>query len=103
MAKVVVRLYSTLKDIAKSGRIELEAVNLRDALDWLALKFGSKFSDTLYDSEKLKNGEKVVRNCFTLVVNSEMIGLKHLEKKELKEGDMVHIFPPIAGGTEVKK
>lgn len=102
MAKIVLRLYTTLKDIAKTGRVELEAETAADALQTAVTKFGHKFSDVLLDKEKSKGDKLVVRNCFVLVVNSQMIGLKGLGKKELKDGDMVHIFPPISGGTEAK-
>lgn len=98
MAKVTVHLYTTLKEIAQSDRVVLEAKNLDEALQKLSEKFGLKFSQALYDSEKSVNGQRVVRNCFNLVINSEMAGLKELEKKKLKEGDRIHIFPPIAGG-----
>lgn len=99
MAKVIVRLYSNLKELAQTGRVEVEAENVGGALNSIVTKFGSKFSQMLYDQEKSKNGDPIVRNCFSLVVNSEVIGFKGLEKKELKEGDMIHIFPPIAGGS----
>lgn len=98
MAKVTVHLYTTLKEIAQNDRIEVEAQNLDEALQILAQRFGPKFSKTLYDTDKSINGGNAVRNCFNLVVNSEMAGLKNLDKKELKDGDRVYIFPPIAGG-----
>lgn len=98
MAKVTIRLYTTLKEIAQSDKVELDAKDLDEALRFLSNRFGKKFSDALYDAEKSSNGSQVVRNCFNLVVNSEMAGLKNLDKKELKDGDRIHIFPPIAGG-----
>lgn len=102
MAKIVLRFYTTLKDIAKTGRVEVEAETVADALQSAVAKFGPKFSESLLNGEKSKCDKLVVRNCFVLVVNSQMIGLKGLERKELKDGDMLHIFPPIAGGAEVK-
>ncbi len=103
MAKVVLRLYTTLKDMAQSGRLETEAENVESALESAVQKFGKEFGEVLFDGDKSNGTRRVVRNCFSLVVNSQMIGLKDLDQRTLKDGDMIHIFPPIAGGTEVEQ
>lgn len=92
MARITVRFYTTLKEKVGKGKVELEAKNVADALENLKRQFGTKFTDQLYDpSGKIKD-------YYILLLSGHTIDREEIEKTEVKEGDILHIFPPIAGG-----
>jgi molybdopterin converting factor small subunit len=90
MPKVTVRLYTTLKDKLGTSRLQLEGENIDEILGDLRGK--------LKAAESVLFEKGVVRHHFTLALNSEILDPKRLEGVKVKEGDILHIFPPIAGG-----
>lgn len=92
MARITVRFYTTLKEKVGKGKVELEAENVADALENLKRQFGTKFTDQLYDpSGKIKD-------YYILLLSGHTVDREEIKKTEVKEGDILHIFPPIAGG-----
>ncbi len=92
MARITVRFYTTLKEKVGKGKVELEAKNVADALEELKEQFGTKFTDQLYDpSNKIKD-------YYILLLSGHTVQKEEIKKTEVKEGDILHIFPPIAGG-----
>ncbi|MBU4310448.1 MoaD family protein [bacterium] len=92
MARITVRFYTTLKEKVGKGKVELEAKNVADALEELREQFGTKFTDQLYEpSGKIKD-------YYILLLSGRSVDRKEIKKTTLKEGDILHIFPPIAGG-----
>lgn len=88
---ITVQVYTTLKEKLKSGKIEIEAKTVLDALKQLEKRYGSVFRNEMYDGKKLKN-------YYIFLLNGLAVDHKHLSKTKLKNGDLLHIFPPIAGG-----
>ena len=88
---ITVQVYTTLKEKLKSGKIAVEAKTASDALKQLEKKYGSAFRNEMYDGKKLKN-------YYIFLLNGLAIDHKKLSKAKLKDGDILHIFPPIAGG-----
>ncbi|MEW6557431.1 MAG: MoaD family protein [Elusimicrobiota bacterium] len=88
---ITVQVYTTLKEKLKTGKIELETLNVADALKKLEKQFGAAFRNELYDGKKLKN-------YYIFLHNGKAIDHKKVAKEKLKDGDTLHIFPPIAGG-----
>lgn len=92
MAKITVRFYTTLKEKVGKGTVELEAKNVANALEELKEQFGTKFTEQLYDpSGKIKD-------YYILLLSGHTVYREEIKKTKVKEGDILHIFPPIAGG-----
>jgi len=92
MPNITVRFYTILKEKLGTGSIELSCSNVGDCIRKLSEKFGEKFTQTVLDSK----GK--VKGYFILLLNGYVVDRKNLRKQKLKNGDVLHIFPPIAGG-----
>ncbi|OGS05828.1 MAG: hypothetical protein A3G41_07920 [Elusimicrobia bacterium RIFCSPLOWO2_12_FULL_59_9] len=91
MPKVLIHLYTTLKEKLNAPKIWVEADNVEQALEALSQKNGA-VAAILFDAGG------IVKNHFTLALNSEVLDHKNLSKVPVAQGDVLHIFPPIAGG-----
>ncbi len=92
MARITVRFYTTLKEKVGKGKVELEDKNVADVLEDLKEQFGTKFTDQLYDP----SGE--MKDYYILLLSGHTVFREEIKKTKVKEGDILHIFPPIAGG-----
>ncbi len=92
MPKILVKLYTTLKDRLNTPKIWLEGNNAQEVL--LALKEAKKpdVEDVLFD------GQGIVKNHFVLTLNSRILDHKKTAQEPVKDGDVMHIFPPVSGG-----
>lgn len=94
MPKITVRMYTILKEQLGCGKVELQAKDVSEVMEKLKEKFGERFQDTLYEQD----GK--IKNYYILLLNGRVVDLKNIKKSGLKEGDTLHIFPPIAGGAD---
>lgn len=62
-------------------------------LDELVRKFGERMLAQLYEQ-----GARKLRGTVNILVNGRSIDLLEGLKTSLKDGDVVAIFPPVAGG-----
>lgn len=85
--KVKVKLFATLRRFGKE--FEVEGSCLEDALKKLAEKLGDEFYREVFDEEGNIRQDRIV------TVDGRNI---KDEKPKLKEGSVIAIFPPIAGG-----
>jgi molybdopterin synthase sulfur carrier subunit len=92
MAKITVRLYAGLREKVGEGRMELAAKNVAEAIGLLKERFGTKFTDQLYEAD----GK--VKDYYLLLLSGHTVYWDKIEETGVKEGDILHIFPPIAGG-----
>jgi len=89
---VRVRLLGDFREKAGAREVEVEARNLWELLEKLTERY-----------EGLRNlffGERLGENVHLLVNGTPILETGEMELREtpLKEGDMVVIFPPVAGG-----
>ena len=95
--KIKVKGYFTLKKAMDNRAViemEVENASLRDVLDNLSNRFGSGFSDLIFDPKT-----KEVKHHIAILVNGRHFSfLPRRLTTELNEGDEVAIFPQIAGG-----
>lgn len=87
--KILVRFFSRVKEIVGEREIQLEledGAKIRDLLETLIKLYGLTFKEEVLD----KAGKPIV----ALMLNNEGVNLE----AELKEGDVVSVLPPIAGG-----
>ena len=72
--------------------LEIENVNsVRELIEYLIEMFGIKIREILMEGDKSKEFVKI------LVNGKDIRALKGMET-ELKDGDIISIFPPVAGG-----
>lgn len=83
MAKITVKLYTLLREKTGKNIVEIEANTIAETIKKLKKKFGQKF---------------VLGQSYIFVLNEEIINKKDFKTKKLKPSNILHIFPPIAGG-----
>lgn len=88
--RITIKFYTTLRERVGS-ETSLEANDVSEAISKLKSNYGNKI-DLLFD-EKGK-----VKNYFILLLNGKVLDKEKLSQYTLNEGDVLHIFPPIAGG-----
>lgn len=90
--KVTVRFYTILREKVGIDRVELEADNLYEVIQKLKQKFKEPFTSTLCDTK----GN--VKDYFIFLIDGRTVDRDKFKKTKLKDGQEIHIFPPIAGG-----
>jgi molybdopterin converting factor small subunit len=92
MPQVLVKLYTTLRLRLNKSQVWVEGKTAAELVQRVAELGGDEVAKVLFDD----NG--VVRNEFLLALDSEILDRNALDKVQLKEGNVLHIFPPISGG-----
>ncbi|MBI5209065.1 MAG: MoaD/ThiS family protein [Elusimicrobia bacterium] len=92
MAQVLVKLYTTLRLRLKKDQLWTEGKTAADCVRRVIEEGGPEVAKVLLDDDG------VVRNEFILALDSEILDRRNLKKVKLKEGNVLHIFPPISGG-----
>lgn len=88
MTKVKVRMYATVRELAGTSELEVEADTLGELMRVLSLRFGSKFSK-LVEAGNADDGIVILVNGQNVTFRPDMM---------LGHGDEVCIFPPVSGG-----
>ena len=95
--KITVKGYFHLQN-AMEGKspleVETERATLRHLLDDLSERFGKDFSDLIFDPQT----KDFAGHLMLLVNGRNYLSMPDRLDTELKDGDEVAIFPPIAGG-----
>ena len=93
MVKIKITLFATMRDKFGVRKIEVECDGtIRNLIENAARKLGKSFLASVYDSNRDK-----VRDDLIFAINGRNI--KDLKGEiELKNNDVVAIFPPVAGG-----
>lgn len=94
MALITVRFYSLWRLHPGTGSATLQADNVDEALAQLEEKFGSQLREKL-EADGIRLDGKIQDHSLILLNG---IALHNLKSTDLKEGDVLHIFPPVAGG-----
>jgi len=94
MALVTVRFYSLWRSYIGTDSTTLEADHVQEALTQLEEKFGPLLQEKLGTAGIQLNGK--IEDYSLILLNG--ITLRNLKSNNLKEGDVLHIFPPAIGG-----
>lgn len=94
MAMVTVRFYSLWRSYTGTASITLQADDIQGALTQLEQKFGHLLRRKLHDAGIKVDGK--IQDYSLILLNG--IALRNLKSTDLKEGDVLHIFPPAIGG-----
>ncbi len=92
MAKVTVMVYTTLRKRLGVSKLELAGGTVREILDRLCGYKKPEVENLIHDAE----GN--VRQHFVLTLNSEILDNKKTAAVKVKDGDILHVFPPVSGG-----
>jgi len=92
MPRILVKLYTTLKDRLDPPPAALEGEDVSQVLGALIELKKPDIGRILLD----ENG--LVKNHFVLTLNSEILDHRKLGQAKVREGDILHIFPPVSGG-----
>ena len=88
--KVRIELFATLRDKYGTKSIEVECEDFKSAITNASKILGKDFYYEVF------NEKDEVRDDRIITINGRNV--KDMEKIELKDGDRIAIFPPIAGG-----
>jgi len=91
MAKVLVRLYATLREAAGSGELHLEASTLRELLETLSDHAGPALREHILSYGEEDGGVVVLHN-------GRNVPPGQASTLTLSDGDEVAMFPPVSGG-----
>lgn len=92
MAKIAVKLYTTLRRKLGVTKLDLEGNTVKDLIDRLC---EYKSPDV---AEVLLNSDGTVRQHFVLTLNSEILDNRSIAEVKVKQNDILHVFPPVSGG-----
>ncbi|MEI7527836.1 MAG: MoaD/ThiS family protein [Elusimicrobiota bacterium] len=92
MAKITVMIYTTLRKRLGVSKLALEGATVRDIVDRLCEYKAPETAKLILDSE----GH--IRQHFVLTLNSEILDNKKTARAPVKDGDILHVFPPVSGG-----
>ena len=97
MASVTVRFYGLWSRYLETDNLSIEADNVEGALTQVEDRFGSRLRQQL---EQFRvpgvqaNGK--IQDYSLVLLNG--VNIRNLKQTGLKEGDVLHILPPAAGG-----
>jgi len=94
MPLVTVRFYSLWRTYLGADRTTLQADGIDDALTQLEGEFGHRLREKLEAAGIRVDGK--IQSYSLVLLNG--INLRNLQSPDLKEGDILHIFPPSIGG-----
>jgi MoaD family protein len=94
MALITVRFYSLWRSYLGTDSITLRADHMNDALTQLEEKFGHQLREKLETAGVHLDGK--IQDYSLILLNGTT--LRNLKSTDLKDGDVVHIFPPAIGG-----
>lgn len=94
MALVTVRFYSLWRSYLGTASTTLEADHIQDALTQLEEEFGPLLRQKLHTVGIKLDGK--IQDYSLILLHG--IALRNLKSNNLKEGDVLHIFPPAIGG-----
>ena len=94
MASITVRFYSLWRSYLDTDSTTLQADRIDDALAQLEDKFGPRLRERLETAGVHLDGK--IQDYSLILLNG--IALRNLKSTDLKEGDVLHVFPPAIGG-----
>ncbi|HAZ31318.1 MAG TPA: hypothetical protein DCY61_01250 [Dehalococcoidia bacterium] len=89
MALVTVRFYALLRLRLSADSLHVEATDVKEVIEHLEQKFGHRFR------QEFGVDERISEHCLFLLNG---LNLRNLKQTRLKEGDVLHVFLPTAGG-----
>ena len=92
MARLTVKLYGALKEGAGTARLEVEGGGIPEVLKRLSETGGDALRTALFDERG------TVKGGYQLLLGTAYLDPKKLDQVAIRDGDTLHVMPPIAGG-----
>ncbi len=91
---ITVKFFANFREVTRKEQERVEGTkNVASLLDDLVRRFGEGLAEQLYSP-----GTRKLRGTVNILVNGRGIGFLRELDTPLKDGDVVAIFPPVAGG-----
>jgi len=91
---ITVKFFAGFREATEKREEVIEGVNnIASLLDELVRRFGEKLAERLYSSDT-----RELRKTVHILVNGRSVDFLQKLNTPLKDGDLVAIFPPVAGG-----
>lgn len=91
---VTVKFFAGFREATEKKQERIEGVNdVTSLLDELVRRFGKKLAERLYSSDT-----RELRKTVNILVNGKRLDFLQGLNTPLKDGALVAIFPPVAGG-----
>jgi molybdopterin converting factor small subunit len=94
MALITVRFYSLWRSYLGTDSTTLQADDIQNALGQVEEKFGPRLRENLEIAGVHLDGK--IQDYSLILLNG--VTLRNLKSTALREGDVLHIFPPAIGG-----
>jgi molybdopterin converting factor small subunit len=94
MALIKVRFYSLWRSYLGTDSATLQADDIQGALAQLETEFGPRLRAKLETAGVHLDGK--IQDYSLILLNG--IALRNIKSAALKEGDVLHVFPPAIGG-----
>jgi len=94
MALITVRFYSLWRSYLGTDSTTLQTGDIQDALAQLETTFGPRLRERLETAGVHLDGR--IQDYSLILLNG--IALRNIKTTALKEGDVLHVFPPAIGG-----
>ncbi|TXT54827.1 MAG: hypothetical protein BAJATHORv1_50078 [Candidatus Thorarchaeota archaeon] len=94
MAKVTVKFFATVRSVAGTGKVDMEADTVGELLIKLKKQYDKEFQETVF-----QEGTTRLKRFFSCMINGKRIETLDGYDTKLSDGDAVAIFPPIGGGN----
>ncbi len=94
MALITVRFYGLWRSYLGIDSATLQADHINGALTQLEEKFGNRLREKLERAGVRLEGK--MQDYSLILLNG--IALRNLSSTDLKQGDVLHVFPPAIGG-----
>ncbi|MGB9695461.1 MAG: ubiquitin-like small modifier protein 1 [Caldisericaceae bacterium] len=91
MAKIIIKMYATIREKFKDGVAELDANTVIEAVQKLSQQYPALRGEILDDELNLKSD-------YIYLLNGRNVEFLKKGDTPLKDGDKISIFPPVAGG-----
>jgi len=94
MTTITVRFYTLWRQYLGIDKVSIEVDNLEDALKQVDNKYGSILREKLHARGTKLDGR--IEDYSLVLLNNT--NLRNLKERSIREGDVLHIFPPVMGG-----
>jgi sulfur-carrier protein len=96
--QIGVRFFTVLREVTQKKEETLEfqeneKVNVENVLDKLSKKYGTPFTEYVYEKDSQE-----VRGFLQFFINGKSTSALSGKRSELKNGDILAIVPPVGGG-----
>jgi molybdopterin converting factor small subunit len=92
MARITIKLYTTIGKRLVRGKIPVEVSNIAEALDSMERHFGRGLRKEVCE----RDGS--IRNDYVVTLNGHPLNRRSPEKTRVSDKDTLYIYPAVSGG-----